>query len=92
MEGGHGGSESSFPSHFPIRKRKNRFFRLAYPLPSVILLYSYFHTNTCNRIPCISLVTRSQYANPLLRIFTFLETPELAGLASERILSTDGGH
>lgn len=65
----------------------------AYPALSLSdVLYSYFHTTTYKKIPCISLVTRSQYANSLLRIFTFLEPPELAGLSSEQIPSMDGGH
>ena len=93
MERGHSGSEAGhrFLHIFPAGKEKIDFSAYS-TLFFSDLLYLYFHATTRNVIPCIPLVTRSQYASPLLRIFTFLETPELAGLASEQIPSMDGGH
>lgn len=61
------------------RKRKNIFFLFLYLVPqwSLVLPHQQVQHHLLH-----SLVTRSQHANALLRIFMFLETPELAGLAA----------
>lgn len=85
MERGHSenGASHYFLQIFPAEKEAIDFSAYL-TLHLRDLLYLHFHTTTCNMVPCVSLVTRSQHVNPLLRIFTFLETCEWPVLALRR--------